>query len=144
MEEMNQEQFEQMLGSESIDRMQYIDLFEQSRKHVTMDAVVGLMLLRTIHDLNDLFDKMGKEKGLDMLERLLRAITAMHMSVSKDFASNVITEHFKYLNQNEITVEDMLRPGDRELINSEFKRLLGWDAMALFDMLMEESDEEEE
>jgi hypothetical protein len=144
MEEMNQEQFEQMLGSESIDRMQYIDLFEQSRKHVTMDAVVGLMLLRTAHDLNDLFDKMGHEQGLDILQKLLRAITAMHMSTSKDFASNVVTAHFKYLNQNEITVGDMLRPSDVELMKSEFQRLLGWDAMGLFDMLMSDSEEEEE
>lgn len=147
MEDMNEQSFEQMLGADSIDRMNYIDLLEQSRMHIAANAVVSVMLISLVKQIPTMFDSMDKNNLQELISVTLKAITMAQIKMGKAFASEQIMRHHKQAYGADLDIEELERSTDKEVIRSVMQKAIGWDAVEMMERLVElsqEDDDEEE
>ena len=143
MEEMNEQSFAEMLGTESIDRMNYIDLLEQVRLHVCAEAVIGVCLMSFTNEVEEMVDQLDKDTLKQMLGVTLKAITIAQIRMSQALASEHVLRHYKNIYGTDLTQKELEESSDKEVIRTLMQKHLGFDAVGLMERLVGLSEEEE-
>jgi pyruvate formate-lyase activating enzyme-like uncharacterized protein len=144
MEEMNKQQFESMLGTESVDRTNYIDLLEHTKMHINSSAVVGMMLMKITEGAEDMIKQLGAKDGAETIQKILRIITSIHMMLAKDLAQEHVMKHHSHLYGTEVTVEDFLQDNSIDNVRVHMHKIIGFDVMEMMDAWDDSSDKGKE
>jgi hypothetical protein len=137
MSEMNKEQFEQMLGSDAVDRLNYIELLDESMDFIEQHAVFGLMLMALVTDVEAIIEEGHGDKLTEVVQRL----SALHMSILGDYTSGVVQKHFNNINGRRINMDDITGRNTSDRVMKYFKERFGFDPMEIIGNT--EDDEEE-
>lgn len=143
MDEINQKEFENMFGTESIDRSNYIDLLEQIKLNINSNAVVGLLMMRLSQDAKEMIDSMGVKDGVDTITKVLKIITTIHLLLAKDLAQKHVKQHHLKLYNDEMEVEDFLQDSSLDVTRAHLTKVVGFDVMMMLDIWPGNSDESE-
>jgi len=144
MEEMNKQQFESMLGTESVDRTNYIDLLEHTKMHINSSAVVGMMMMKITEDVEDMIKQLGAKDGAETIQKILKIITSIHMMLAKDLAQEHVMKHHSHLYGTSPTVEDFLHDTSLDGVRVHMQNIIGFDVMEMLDAWDDDSQEREE
>jgi hypothetical protein len=144
MENINEEQFNQMLGTESIDRMNYIDLLEQTKMHINANAMISLLMVKLHSDTPEMIDQLGPELGGEMICKILQIIGVVHLNVLKQLSGEHVARHHNYVYGSKLTVEDILENNSVEQVTAYIKEIVGFDIGEMLDAWDDNDEEREE
>ena len=137
MSEMNKEQFEQMLGSDAVDRLNYIELLDESMDFIEQHAVFGLMLMALVTDVETIIEEGHEDKLVQVIQRF----SSLHMSILGDYTSSVVQKHFNNINGRRINMDDITGRNTSDRVMKYFKERFGFDPM---EIIGNTKDDEEE
>jgi len=144
MENMNEEQFNQMLGADSIDRMNYIDLLEQTKMHINANAMISLLMVKLHSDIPEMIDQLGPELGGEMISKILQIIGVVHLKVLKQLSSEHVTRHHNYVYGSKLTVEDIMQNNSVQQVTAYIKEIVGFDIGEMLEAWDSDDQEREE